>query len=368
MPPELREALENAITQSESTPVDAPKETAAPISEASPVDSGGSTNLAEASSVESSKDNAGTNDAPASVEAKPAPSEPEKTAPVVGETAAERAAHRVDRPPQSWKKESKGEWANLPLHVRQEVHRRESQVNQVLYESARHKEISTAIQNVVAPYAERVQQFGGPIPTIERLLKVESMLATGSPQEVAQNIAQLIKDYNVDLPLLDNILSGQFNQQPSQQPNNVPDLGQLVQQHVQQALAPIFQERQQAQQQSYQAVVQTIEEMALDPRFPYFEEVRNDMADIIDVRAKRGIAIGLPEAYAIAVQLNPEVASQMQKQSTILSAEQKHSLAQRAVNAASSITGSPAGGGGQAVVGDGSLRGAIEAAFGGQRL
>jgi len=92
------------------------------------------------------------------------------------------------------------------------------------------------------------------------------------------------------------------------------------------------------------------------------------MADLIDLNAKKGIPLSLDEAYNRAVRMNPDTYGQMERQSTVSAATQAHQAAIRARNAGSSISGSPAGGGGQSNGGDGSLRGAIEAAFGGQRL
>ena len=357
----LREALEDAVNKTEAA---SPEVGEAPETQSAEVVAP-DTDIAAASAVDVSEDAAveapavDAEGAKAPAEAKPVEAKPDEQ-----ETAAQKAIHRVDRAPQSWKKEAKGEWNALPLHVRQEVYRREGQVNQAMQEAAQSKEIASAFQNAVAPYQARLQSLGGAIPAVQRLLQAETMLATGTRTEVANYMAQLIKDYDVDIAMLDNVLSGQ-QQAPQQQS---PDISSLVQQQVQQALAPLIQERQQKQQQSYQAVVSTVEDMSLDPKYPHFDQLREDMADIVDMKAKRGIAISLPEAYAIAAQMNSEVASQMQRQATMNTAAQQHQQAQRAKLAASSVTGSPAGGGSQVVVGDGSLRGAIEAAFGGQRL
>ena len=360
----LREALEDAVNKTEAASSEAGEAPETQSAEVVAPD----TDIAAASAVDVSEDApveapaADADGAKAPVEAKPAEAKPDDQ-----ETAAQKAIHRVDRAPQSLKKEAKGEWNALPLHVRQEVYRREGQVNQAMQEAAQSKEIASAFQNAVAPYQARLQSLGGAIPAVQRLLQAETMLATGTRTEVAGYMAKLIKDYDVDIAMLDSVLSGQ-QQAPQQQSQQTPDIQAIVNQQVQQALAPLIQERQQKQQQSYQAVVSTVEDMSLDPQYPHFDQLREDMADIVDMKAKRGIAISLPEAYAIAAQMNSEVASQMQRQTVMNTAAQQHQQAQRAKLAASSVTGSPAGGGSQVVVGDGSLRGAIEAAFGGQRL
>jgi len=142
----------------------------------------------------------------------------------------------------------------------------------------------------------------------------------------------------------------------------------MVQQQLQQALAPMLQRESQQRQQSEREVNQTVEAMAFDPKYPYFEEVREDMADIMEISTRRGVAMTLDEAYSRATRMNPDVYGQLERQGNMTNANQQNLQAQRAKVAASSVTGSPASGGMQQHVGDGSLRGAIEAAFGGQRL
>ena len=112
----------------------------------------------------------------------------------------------------------------------------------------------------------------------------------------------------------------------------------------------------------------TVEEMSLDPQYPFFDDVRDDMADIMEMKAKRGQTITLQEAYGIDTQINPNTASQIRQQATVQTATQQHQQAQRARVASSSVTGSPATTGSFVNSGDGSLRGAIEAAFGNNRL
>jgi hypothetical protein len=108
--------------------------------------------------------------------------------------------------------------------------------------------------------------------------------------------------------------------------------------------------------------------MAYDPKYPYFDEVRQDMADIVEIYVKKGLAISLSEAYNKAIHMNDTVREQMGKQVAISSANQQHQQAQRALKAASSVTGAPAAGGVHGNVGDGSIRGALEAAFNGARI
>ena len=131
------------------------------------------------------------------------PAEKPADAPKV-ETAEQRAAHRVNRAPASWKKEAKGDWAALPLHVRQEVYKREMEVERVLKETAPIRQQIQEIQNVVSPYMARIQSAGvTPVQAMNELFKADFVLATGTPQSKAQMMAKLIKDYGVTIEDLD---------------------------------------------------------------------------------------------------------------------------------------------------------------------
>jgi hypothetical protein len=360
--PELREALESAIQQSEAaTPETVPEATASaettpePAEENKPAAESASVptdDKPELPTVEKTDDDAPKKEAVAGEQKKP-------------ETEEERRQHRIDRAPQSWKKEAKGEWAALPLHVRQEIHKREADITRTLNQTAPDRQLAEQFKQTVQPFMARIQANGvNPLQAVEGLFKADLMLATASKGERAKYMADLIKQYDVDIEALDNALVGAAQPQSQQS----PDIAALVQQQLQQALAPILQREQQTRQQAQQQVEQTVEQMALNPDYPYFDDVREDMADVIEINAKRGVAISLEEAYSRAVRMNPETVGLMERQSTMQTAEQRHLQAQRAKVAASSVTGAPAGAGGQMQVGDGSLRGAIEAAFSGQRI
>ena len=297
------------------------------------------------------------------------PAEKPADAPKV-ETAEQRAAHRVDRAPASWKKEAKGDWAALPLHVRQEVYKREMEVERVLKETAPIRQQIQEIQNVVSPYMARIQSAGvTPVQAMNELFKADFVLATGTPQSKAQMMAKLIKDYGVSIEDLDAaIVSGMQRQQQQPQGFDPNYVNQLVQQQLQQALAPIYQERQQREQQVVQQATQTVEQMSLDPKYPYFDDVREEMADLIEVASRRGVALSLEDAYNRAVVINPGASGQQSRQATMTQANAQHQQAQRAKIAASSVNGAPASGGSNAYAGDGSLRGSIEAAFNNARV
>ena len=366
----LREALESAVEEEMKPDVPSTDTEAPATPEVAAVDA----SVAELSAVDT--------DAPAEVKPDTPPKDisddgikPEVAAkPQTPEEKEIARQHRIDRAPTSWKKEAKGEWATLPLHIRQEVHKREAEINRVLQQSAPDRQLAEQFKTTVQPFMARIQSNGiDPVTAARNLFEADHRLATGHPNDRAQYMAELILEYGIPIEALDTALAplmrGKQGQQAAAPAGGIdPSIQQLIQQQLSQALAPIMQERQQSQQRAAYEVEQTVESMALDPKYPFFDEVRIDMADIIDLSVKRGVSLSLDEAYSRAVRMNPDTYGQMERQSTVSAATLAHQAALKAKAAGSSITGAPAGGGGQFNGGDGSLRGAIEAAFGGQRL
>jgi len=365
----LREALESAVETEEAKPENIP----APAAEAPApaADAPADTSVAELSAVDE-----GT---PAEVKPDDKPTDPTDTVkpaaeakPQTPEEKENARLHRIDRAPSSWKKEAKGDWAAIPLHIRQEVHKRESEINRALAQSAPDRQLAEQFKTTVQPFMARIQSNGiDPVTAARNLFEADHKLATGHPRDRAQYMAQLIMEYGISVEDLDTALAPLMRggQQPAAPQGGIdPGIQALIQQQLSQALAPIMQERQQAAERSKQEVEQTIESMAFDPKYPFFDDVRVDMADLIDLSARKGIELSLDEAYSRATRMNPNTYGQLERQTSMSNATQAHQAALRAKNAGSSISGSPAGGGGQNNSGDGSLRGTIEAAFGGQRL
>lgn len=269
---------------------------------------------------------------------------------VVAETPAkptESGEFKIDRAPQSWKGDAKKVWDTLPANVRQEVVRRERDTTKVLQEGAHDRQQVHQLQEVLAPHMERINEVykGNPLTAINNMLGIERTLMRGTSADKAQLVANVIKHFEINLEALDSLLAGQELPAAQSQLNQVEQL-------LSQRLAPLMSfvekqqlnERQQAQQVEQQAA-QTIEGMAADPQFPYFEEVRGDMADLIELSAKKGLYLSLPEAYNKAVRMN-DVASQASdartsSQAATQAALAAHQQAQRAKGAAVSVSGSP---------------------------
>lgn len=264
--------------------------------------------------------------------------------------------------PQSWKATTKAQWDKLPPDVRQEVARREHQTSVVLNESAQARRVFTELGQAVQPYAARLQSLGiDPITATRELLKSDHLLTTAPKAQRAQYMAKMIKDYDVDIEALDAALSGQVAhaQDPEVQ------IQAKVQQLLQQQLAPyqsLLVEQQQREQAEQQQLAQTIQSYASNPKYPYFDQLRQEMADLIEISARRGAPLTIEQAYNKAIQLDPTVSLEVANQQKLSLAAKANAQAQRAIKASSSVGGAPSSGMFGAPVGS-DRRSTIAAAF-----
>ncbi len=287
----------------------------------------------------------------------------EAPAPTVGtdENKVPEATEPVEPPPQSWKPALKAKWGSLDPELRQEIIRRERDILREFGVSSTARKVVNDLQEVVRPYEARMLALNvSPLQAVGELLKADYLLSSAQPSQKAQFMAKMIKDYGVDINELDSALAGAM-----------PDPATAkVEQLLQQQLAPMqqfIQQQQQAaaaqEQARQQTAIEEIQRMAADHvKYPHFETVRNDMADIIDLMAKRGVQLTPAEAYARAILINPETAPLARAQSQqVQQVQVQNQRAQKAIQASASVKGAPVGTP-TSKVGD-SLRDTIEAAF-----
>ena len=279
----------------------------------------------------------------------------------VTEEVAEPGQPQVDAAPKSWKAGVKSKWATLDPEVKAEIHRREREIAQGMQSSAPHKQFAQQFQETVAPYGQRYGRMGvTPLQLFKNFMDADTLLATAPMAQRAAFMAKMITDYGIDIGSLDEALSGG---DPSKQP-----LAQ-VEQMIEQRLAPLQQFVQETQQQraarlqhEQQQQSDHIEQMAADTEhFPHFKLVALDMADLMELNARRGIYLTPEEAYKRAVGMNPEAQQAEQSITGQQRAQSAHDAATRALGASLSVSGSPSGLK-QGVRPD-DLRGTIEAAW-----
>jgi hypothetical protein len=248
------------------------------------------------------------------------------------EAAAQPEAEKPEAPA-SWKPLEREHFFKAPPEVRQAILRREKEMALAMQESAPAKKLAQDFQQTVAPYASMLQADGvEPVRAIGGLLQMAATLRSGSPAARAQLIAHLVRSNGVAIEALDAELSRQPTQS-AQQPQAVDP--QAI---TQQVLQQLQQQRQQVTQQ------RTMQEVAaFGEKREFFDSVREDMADVMQAAARRGIPMTLEEAYTRACNLHPEVAQVLKQRQDAEAAQKAQAAAQKARAAATSARPQPAG-------------------------
>ena len=269
------------------------------------------------------------------------------------------------RAPASWHPETREHWAALPEEVRTEVSRREREVQTTLKETAEARKYAEQIERTIAPYQMFIKaENSNPLQAIDNLMSTAARLRTGSSSDIAQLVSGLVKQFGVGrfgqsfIEQLDSALVGEIPREDAQQ--------QQLQQALQQQLAPIQQfmsQHQNAQAQAQQNIALQAESEVLDfiEKAEFAEDVREDMADLMEMAQRRGRDMSLGDAYRQACAGNERVRSVLVRRQNTQGAQKLTGAAQRAKAAAVSVSGAPAMGAPQQNSID--VRSAIEAAI-----
>jgi hypothetical protein len=272
-----------------------------------------------------------------------------------------------ERAPASWSPEVRQHWNNLPPDVRQEVFKREREIQQTLQESAEARRAVESFQKIVAPYEMFIRaENSNPLQAVDNLMATAARLRTANGPELADMVAGIVQQFGVGrfgnsfIEQLDAALSGRVGPAPQNAAGNpLPHLQQAIQQElapVRQFMSQIEQMRVQQEQRVAQEATMTVEQFLQQAEFG--EDVRQEMADILEVASRRGRDMTLQDAYNQAVRMHPSISRIVSQR------EQTHQgarpLAQRK-NAASSVSGSAPMGAPQQSAAD--IRSAIEAAI-----
>lgn len=242
--------------------------------------------------------------------------------------------------PISWKAEEKAHWAKVPPEVRKTIIRRELETQRALSTSAQSRKFAEEFSRTVSPYAHLIRaQNSTPIQAVDNLMRTAAGLTVGDPTQKAKIIAEIITNYGVDIKTLDDVLSNQ--PAPTQQGQGAipPQFAQMLQ-PVYQFMERIENSRKTHEQQMAEKASTEIEVFGADK--PFFQEVREDMADLIELAAKRGRTLTLDQAYTQAISANPEYSSAVTQRNKANEVSQAASTLARARKAASSVTGAPA--------------------------
>lgn len=253
-------------------------------------------------------------------------------------TAAPAPAEAVQAP-SSWGPSVRQHWGTLNPEVQQQIVQRETQMQRWANETAPLRQAGEAFMQAVQPFQMAIQAEGvDPITAVTNLMQIGNTLRFGTPIEKAATVAKIVNAYGVDIRSLDSALAGE-----SPPPGTGAPDASYVQQAVQQALAPLMQAAQQRQQaeaqRSTEAARTELQTFAADAKNEFFNDVRGDMADLIEVAARNGRDMPLAEAYQRACMLHPEVSRVMLARQQGVNAQALTQAAKTARSAAVSVKG-----------------------------
>ncbi len=274
------------------------------------------------------------------------------------------------KPPHGWKPAMREKFNALPEDVQREVIRREVDISKGMELAADARRFKQDFDTKVAPYqAELASRNVNAMDAFDNYLKTAYQLRHAPPQEKAALVGGLIQQYGIDVGMLDQILTNQVQAaQPGEGYNGaVPDPS--VTAAIQQALQPYQQFMQSQQNQAIRTAEQTqgevkteVETFKEDPLNEFYEDVRPDMANLLEAAAMRNTQMTLQEAYDRAILLRPDLAEIVAQRRLQTQAQAKDQAAKAAQAKAVGVAGgSPDAGGNRAQ--PQSLRGAIEAAI-----
>ena len=222
--------------------------------------------------------------------------------------------------------------------------RRESEVARTLQETAEARKTAEAVMKTIEPYQAFIKaENSNPLQAIDNLMSTAARLRTGTAPELATLMSQMINQFGIGrfgnsfIEQLDSALAGQT-------PRVDPQVNQLTQ-VVQQQLAPVqqfmtqFQQMQAAQQQRVAQSAQSEVAQFLESA-EFAEDVREEMADILEIAQRRGKEMSLQEAYKQACFANDRVRAVISQRVQAQGAQQQTQAAQRARSAAVSVSGS----------------------------
>ena len=243
--------------------------------------------------------------------------------------------------PVDWGPQEREQWSKIPPNLQRKIVAREKEMADSMANTAEARQTHDYIAQLGQSYAPVLAAEGAqsPLHAIKSLFDTVASLRMGTPSDKAKTMGQLIQHYGIDINALDSVLAGQEPQQGQHS-----EIEQLLDQRlapVNEMMKSLSTMQQQKQQQNQQQVQSEIQQFAQENEF--LDDVRNDMADLIDMAAKQGRNLTLQEAYDRACSLNPQISAvlaERARQNELMGNQQ--SLASKQ-SAASSIAGRQSG-------------------------
>lgn len=218
---------------------------------------------------------------------------------------AEEADNKSVKAPIDWSPKEREDWSKIPRHLQDKIKQRENDTANLMNETAQARQTHGQFQQLASTYGAALSGVAGntPMEAVENLFSTVANLRMGSPIQKAQIISDLVSDYGVDIHALDAALTGTM---PAQ------DSNAHLESMIEQRMAPMnqfLQSQQQSAASQQQQVVQAAQEEVgqFSQNAEFFQDVRNDMADLVEMASSRGVHMSMDDAYNKACSLNPQI-------------------------------------------------------------
>lgn len=233
--------------------------------------------------------------------------------------------------PTTWKKEYVDVWEKMkegkPLDKAEfakfadYANQREAEYKRGVSAYKAEADNARSLTEAIGPFVPELQKHGiHPVTWIQSLGRAHYALANGTPDQKIEMFHRLAKDYGI-----------QLNQDALQMPEQayVDPYQQQLMQQLQATQQQVQQLSAIREQEENARLTQEISRVSSDKgRFPHFEMVREDMAQLLE----RGLAQDLESAYAKAVRMNDE-AYRLEQDKLLKSAGNQASKAQQVAKA-----------------------------------
>ena len=269
------------------------------------------------------------------------------------------------RAPQSWKPAAREALGKLPpdlaREILPEIQRREKETAVALQRGAEGTKIADQLHHVMTPFLGMIAAEGShPLQAIERTMQTGAALRASSPSHVAATMAGIFQEFGTKRfgpQFIEQLAAALDGSAPAQGQHTQAPAGDP---RVDQLLARIEQADRQRGQATQQKQAAEVEAFAASHEF--FADVKGEMADLLEVASKRGLAMSPKEAYDRAVSFHPEISGVLKQREAAENAKKAQASTTRARAAASSVRSTPAAAVGSAAQPD-DVRGAIKAAM-----
>jgi hypothetical protein len=213
--------------------------------------------------------------------------------------------------PKSWTKEMQAKYGTLPPDVQDYVALRETQMQQGLEKDRNDANLGRVMRDTMTPYRALLQAQGvDEVKAVQSLMNVHYRLTNLPAGDKANYFAQLAKGYGIDI-----------NGIPKEQEHTVDPTIKKLQDELNGIRQTLTASQERTIQQAKEKVVQDVEAFASDKNHPYFDEIADDIAGMIQA------GHDLKTAYEKAVWANPVT---RQKEIARLNTEHEATLREKA--------------------------------------